>query len=220
MVGELALRYDPTDQRLDVFPGSDDSTRTVTVARARNGATGATARATAWGNPVTLTPDDRPMAAIDGDPTTAWRVGAVDDPVGERLVIDIDAPVTTSSVTLLQPTTLSRNRWMTAARLHFSDSEGRPTAPPVDVVLDDRSRDAAGGGQVVGFDQRTFQRLEVEVVATNVGELPRYDGQSSVGLAEVGIDGVATIELVRPPTDSCSDADGFAPWRGTDSCTW
>lgn len=201
MVGELALRYDPTDQRLDVFPGSDDSTRTVTVARARNGATGATARATAWGNPVTLTPDDRPMAAIDGDPTTAWRVGAVDDPVGERLVIDIDAPVTTSSVILLQPTTLSRNRWMTAARLHFSDSEGRPTAPPVDVELDDRSRDAASGGQVVGFDRRTFQRLEVEVVATNVGELPRYDGQSSVGLAEVGIDGVATIELVRPPTD-------------------
>lgn len=201
MVGELALRYDPTDQRLDVFPGTDDSTRTVTVVRPRNGSIGATARATAWGNPVTLTPDDRPLAAIDGDPTTAWRVGAVDDPVGERLVIDLDTPVTTDAVTLLQPTTLSRNRWMTAVRLHFADDTGQPTSAPVNVVLDDRSRDADGGGQVVAFDPRTFQRLEVEVVATNVGRLPRYDGQSSVGLAEVGIDGVATIELVRPPTD-------------------
>lgn len=197
--GEEPLGYDPTDQRLDVFGTDDDDTRSVTVVVARDGAVAATAQATAWGNPITLTPDDRPMAALDGDPTTAWRVGAIADPVGERLIVDLDEPVTTDAVTLLQPTTLSRNRWITEARLTFSD--GGSAAGSLDVTLDDSSRDAAGGGQRLEVDQRTFDRLEVEVLATNVGPQYRYDGQSAVGIAEVGIDGVASLELVRPPVD-------------------
>jgi arabinofuranan 3-O-arabinosyltransferase len=197
--GEESLRYDPTDQRLDVFPGSGDDTRTVTVVRPRDGAIAASARATAWGNPITLTPDDRPMAALDGDPTTAWRVGAIDDPVGERLVIDLTAPVTTDRLTLLQPTTLSRNRWITEARIFLRNGDGPTTT--VTAPLTDASRDPQAGGEVITFPATTFDHVEIEVVATNVGPRIRYDGQSSVGFAEVGIDGVATIELVRPPTD-------------------
>jgi len=200
--GEQTLTYDPTDQRLDVFPGAGDDTRSVTVVRASPGKIKATAQATAWGNPVTLTPDDRPMAALDGDPTTAWRVGAVDDPIGERLVIELAEPVTTDQVTLLQPTTLSRNRWITGARLHlFEPGNAADPASSIDVVLDDTSRDATVGGQTFTFPTSSFERLEIEITATNTGRRPRYDGQSGVGLAEVTIDGVAGVELVRTPVD-------------------
>ena len=46
---------------------------------------GATVTATDYGNPVTYTPDDRPANAMDGDPQSAWRVGALADPTGEQL---------------------------------------------------------------------------------------------------------------------------------------
>lgn len=202
MAGEQPLTYDPTDQRLEIFGDASDDTRSVTVVQARPGDVVATARATAWGNPVTLTPDDRPMAALDGDPTTAWRVGAVDDPIGERLVIELGDTVQADTVTVLQPTTLSRNRWITTATLHFSDSTN-PAAgtTSVPVTFDDASRDAAGGGQNLSVGNQTFDTLAVEITGTNVGRLPRYDGQSGVGLAVVGIEGVSTVELVRTPID-------------------
>ena len=207
---EVPLGYDPTDQRLDVFPGSNDDTRTVTVVRPRDGLVVATARASAWGNPITLTPDDRPMVALDGDPTTAWRVGAIDDPRGERLVIDLGDPVTTDAIALLQPTTLTRNRWITSVRLTQSvpgASGGFDQVASSVVDLDDLSRDptagdpAVGPGQVVPVAPVPFTRLEIEILDTNVAPRPRYDGLSGVGFAEVGIPGVGTIETVRPPVD-------------------
>jgi arabinofuranan 3-O-arabinosyltransferase len=188
MAGEEALVYDPGDQRLEVFPGATDDAFTVAVQRG-----GATVRATGYGNPVTLTPNDRPVLALDGDPNTAWRVGDAEDPRGQELVIDFDDPVTTDRVRLLQPQRGIRNRWVTEARLHFDDGS------TVDVALDEGSR--VEPGQVVTFPERTFTGLEVEVTATDVSPRPRYDGISAVGFAEVDVDGIRVEELIRPPVD-------------------
>ncbi len=179
--------YDPTDQRLEVFPDQTSADQTVSEQRG-----GVVVTATAYGNPITYTADDRPANALDGDPSSSWRVGAIDNPVGERLIIDIDHPVTTDHVQLLQPIKLFRNRWITRARLHFDDQ------PPIDVDLTDASRTEPG--QTVTFPEKTFHRLEIEVLDTNVAPRPRYDGFSGVGFAEVGIDGVRVDELIRPPT--------------------
>ncbi|HEY5154524.1 MAG TPA: alpha-(1-_3)-arabinofuranosyltransferase family protein, partial [Acidimicrobiales bacterium] len=92
--GEVAP-YDPTDQRLELFPEAGDDAYTVSVQRGN-----AVVTATNYGNPVTYTPDDRPANALDGDPLSAWRVGAIDDPIGERLVIDLAQPVTTDHIQL------------------------------------------------------------------------------------------------------------------------
>ncbi len=194
MAGESPLRYDPGDQRLALFPGAGDDAYTVTEQRG-----GATLRATGYGNPVTLTPNDRAALAMDGDPLTAWRVGAVDDPTGQRLVIDLAHPTTADHLTLLQPQTLLRNRWITKARLHFSDGTH------ADVDLDETSR--VGSGQTVTFPEHTFDGLQIEILQTDIGKRPRYDGLSSVGFAEVTIPGVQPVdELVRPPTDLLDQA--------------
>ena len=196
--GEEPPGYDPTDQRLEVFPTSGDDAATVTVLRPRSEpgiTTGARVTATDYGNPITYTPDDRPALALDGDLDTAWRAGALGDPVGERLVIELDEPVTVGSVNLVQPLTLERNRWITDLRLHFDDGSS------VDVALDERSRDEDGSGQDVGFAPRQITRLELEVLGTNVGWRPRYEGLSGVGFAEVRVPGVGIEELVRPPMD-------------------
>ena len=185
--------YDPTDQRLEVFPDQTSANQTVSEQRG-----GVLVTATAYGNPITYTPDDRPANALDGDPSSSWRVGAIDNPVGERLSIDIDHPVTTDHIQLLQPITLFRNRWITRARLHFDDQ------PPVDIDLTDASRTQPG--QTVTFPERTFHHLEIEVLDTNVAPRPRYDGYSGVGFAEVGIDGVRVDEVIRPPIDLLSRA--------------
>ena len=190
--GEVAP-YDPTDQRLDVFPDAGDDAYTVSVQRGD-----ATVTATHYGNPVTYTPDDRPANALDGDPQTSWRVGAIDDPIGERLRIDLHQPTTTDHIRLLQPINLTRNRFITQARLWFDGKD------PMLVDLGPESR--AEPGQTVTFSNRTFSRVEIEVVTTNIPKRPRYDGLSGVGFAEVDVAGAHVDELIRPPVDLLSQA--------------
>ncbi|MFN8037859.1 MAG: alpha-(1-_3)-arabinofuranosyltransferase family protein [Acidimicrobiales bacterium] len=191
--GEKPLTYDPGDQRLEVFPGAGESDATVTEQQGS-----ATVTATAYGNPITYTPDDRPANALDGDPRTAWRVGAIDSPIGERLIIDLDQPVTTDHLSLLQPLTNVRNRWITDVKLHFG-KDGTAGASTADAQLGLESR--VEPGQTVTFPSRTFDHLEIEITGDDVGKRPRYDGLSGVGFAEVRIPGVSTTEVVRPPTD-------------------
>ena len=154
--------------------------------------------ATNYGNPVTYTPDDRPANALDGDPQTAWRVGAIDDPTGERLRIDLAQPTATDHIRVLQPINLTRNRFITEARLWFDGKD------PVTVDLGPESRTPPG--QTLTFPSRTFSRVEIEVVATNIPKRPRYDGLSGVGFAEVDVAGAHVDELVRPPVDLLGEA--------------
>lgn len=196
--GEEPLERDPADNRLQKFPDATDASFTISEQ-----AGGATVSASAYGNPVSYTPADRAAKAFDGDPSTAWRVGAFDEPRGEFLQIDLDEPVTTGAISL-QQSQRQGNRWITEVELSFDDGE------PLTVALDEVSRGGAPG-QTVTFDERTFSRLRVTITETNLPPMNRYVGVSDVGLAEVTIPGVApVIELIRPPTDLLSAAGGDA----------
>ncbi len=116
--GEERNDDDPNDKRLESFPGSDDSDRTVVEERG-----GIRATATSYGERAVYAPDQRPSNAVDGDPTTAWRVGGEDDPTGERLVLDLDPAVEADHVTLVQPNGSPDDRSLTQVRLHFGDGE-------------------------------------------------------------------------------------------------
>ncbi len=185
--GYEPLADDPTDARLDVFPTETSADRTVAQHRGVRAV-----RATAYGNPISYTPEDRPANALDGDLTSAWRVGAFADVVGERLRVDLVAPVQAGSVRLVQPLNGPRNRSITSARLHFDNGAA------VDVVLGPES--STPEGQIVNFSPRTFRRLDFEIRATDAGRYPKYDGYSGVGLAELDVSGVRVDEVVRLPT--------------------
>ena len=186
--GEEPLVADPADNRLEKFPGAGDESFTLSEQRG-----GATLSASAYGNPVSYTPSDRAARAMDGDPSTAWRVAAFDEPRGEFLEVEFDEPVTAAGFNLLQRQPTS-NRWITEVELSFDDAD------PLTVGLGAASLEEPG--QFLEFGQRTFQKLRVTITDSNVGRLDRYIGFSDVGIAELTIDGVGPVsEVIRPPTD-------------------
>jgi arabinofuranan 3-O-arabinosyltransferase len=191
------MAYDPTDQRIELFPDESTDMQTVTESRVPPGAVaGVVATASAYGNPITFTPDDRPMNAVDDDPQSAWRVGAIAQVDGEFLELQLDRPVTTDHLRLLQPINLDRSRWLTKVQLTFSSPDGSSNET---VVLSDASRSEPG--QVVSFPSRTFTALRITLLDTNFGERNDFEGAGGVGFAEVRIPGVGAAEVVRPPTD-------------------
>ncbi|HEX6569510.1 MAG TPA: alpha-(1-_3)-arabinofuranosyltransferase family protein, partial [Acidimicrobiales bacterium] len=184
------LRPDPTDNRLPLFP--DAETDAMTLAEERGEVE---ANATTYGNPITFTSEERASLAVDGDTDTAWRTGAFSDARGERIELDLAGSVTTDHITLVQPTSGSRNRFITEARLRFDGGS------PMDVDLVQESRDVPG--QRVSFPERTFESLSIEILADSAGYVPRYAGQSSLGFAEIviGDEPPRQDEAITLPTD-------------------
>ncbi len=188
MAGEQALEHDVGDARLDVFPTAGDDSFTVAVQRG-----GATVQASAYGNPVSYTPGDRAFFAVDGDPRTAWKVGAFSEVEGEYLRLTTDEPVTADHVGLTQPLSSDINRWITEVELRFDGGN------PVRVDLTEASRTEPG--QVVDFPERTFSELEIEILGDTIGYRPKLAGVSAVGFSEIDLEGIRLEELIRPPVD-------------------
>lgn len=182
------LRDDPADRRLPLFeerPGTASVSEHV----------GVSARATSYGGSDRYVPAHRPVQAVDGDATTAWRVD-VEDPRGERLELTSDEAIETTALTVLQPADVGR--WITAVDLRFDGGNA------VRVVLDERSR--SGAGQSIRIDERAFEQLSIEITGVE-GTAGR-----EVGLAEVGLGVPPTSEYVRMPQDLL-DAGGFRTLR-------
>jgi arabinofuranan 3-O-arabinosyltransferase len=186
--GEEPLVYRPGDQRLDLFPGADDDSYTVTEQQGD-----ARVFATGYGNIGTLTPNDRAAGALDGDPLTAWRAGDGGDARGERLIIEAVEPVTADHLEILQPQNGVRTRHITQVQLTFDGGE------PMVVDLDDTS--LVEPGQRVEFPSRTFSTLDIELLADTAGDRSLFFGQSGVGIAEVRVAGLQVREVIRPPVD-------------------
>lgn len=188
--GESALETDLTDNRLPIFPDATDDAATVSEYRG-----GVSARATAYGNPVTYTPENRAANAVDDDSRTAWSVGGFSPVDGERIELRYTEPRTTDRATLTQANTGVQNRWITSVRLRFDGGE------PTDLDLDASSR--ATPGQTITFGERRFSTLSIEVLDTDVGRRDRYDNLSAVGFADIrlGAGDRRLDEVIRLPRD-------------------
>lgn len=190
------LETDAGDNRLPIFPDAGSESQTV-VDRAGD----VDAEASSYGNPITFSPEERAILAVDGDPQTAWRTGAFVSTTGERLELTLRRPATADRLRLLQPIKGPATRFITKVRLHFDDGTD------VDVDVTEQSRTQPG--QTVTLPSRlTFQSFEIEILEDSKGVLPRYAGQSSVGFAEVEVlaDDEPPLntrlqEAVRLPTD-------------------
>ncbi len=218
--GEQALVPDPFDAPLPVFPGVGDNAYTVAE---ESGGGVAVVRASGYGNNVTYDPGSRPDLAVDGNPGTAWEVGAFTDVDGQFLQVNLSKPVTTGTITLTQPytphipappgektppgpVTVAGQRWITRVRLSFGD--GRP-----DVVVNLGAQSRSANGQRVTFPARTFGSLRITIEATNIART-RTVGTNGVGFSEVQIGGNPSAapvvdEILRLPTDLL-DAAGLS----------
>jgi arabinofuranan 3-O-arabinosyltransferase len=196
--GEKPLVHDASDARLDVFPGAGDNSYTVTEQR------GAKVQASAYGNNISYTPEDRPARAMDGDLRTAWKVGDFGAVEGEHIRVTLDHPLTTDHIDLVQPLYGDRNRWITKATLRLDDGH------EITTNLGDASRTDAG--QTVPFPRRTVKSFDITVDETNLGKRPSYSGVSGVGFAEIRIrddtpaaQDVHLEEVTRMPVDLTRD---------------
>ncbi len=190
------LRVDPADERLPVF-GTTGAPATVAVQEGP-----VRAHATAYGEPFAYRPEDRPVMAIDGDPTTAWVVGDRADPRGEQIRLDVDAPI--DHLTLVQPTGAADQRHL--AR--------------VSVAVDDRAPDRRRSRRAVAVrptGQRvdlapTTDRSTVTITILDVASPTAVLGPAlaAVGFAEIDTGLGPTVEVVRPPADA-ADVLAAAP---------
>jgi len=193
--GESPLVYDPTDNRLDVFPDLEDrpgiavdDTRTVSIDVGPM-----TVSASAYGNPVTYTNDDRAYFAVDGDPTTAWVVAAFAEPRGEYLRLEYPDVTTISEFTLVQ-TLAKTNRHVTEVALN---ADGREVGR---FALDADSLTLAG--QRIELPQPTTARVwDLVITDVDLSRRATYPGVSPVGFAEVGMGPRPrpVIEQIRTP---------------------
>src|SRR5262249_38712700 len=156
------------DQRLEIFPGTSDATKTVTVMSGVK-----TVQASRYGQPVFgYATEERASQALDNDLHTAWKVGGANGKiVGEKIQVVLDHPITTDHVNLVQPIYGPRGRWISEAKLSFDggNSVDRPLLPA--------SRDEAGGGQTVRFPRRTFRTFTI-----TIQKLATFQGKRAVGL--------------------------------------
>ncbi len=112
----------------------------------------------------------------------------------------------------MQPLVGPTRRYLTQVQLSFDGGA------PITVDLGEASRTAAG--QTVTFPSRTFNRLDITIADTNVGDESAQPFSNSVGFSEIrleddapGSQPVHADEIVRMPTDLVDAAGSAASAR-------
>ena len=149
--------------------------------------------ASGYGNPVSLTPEDRPAEAFDANTETAWSVAAFSNAQGDWLQVRLDQPVTTNHINLSQVLGSTVNRWITKATLSFDAKHA------LTVDLGKSSRTAAG--QAISFPKRSFNTLRITIDDTTWSGRRSMLAASGVGFSEVRIPGVSVSETIKMPSD-------------------
>ena len=190
--GEQPLVSNPAEQPLAIFENQSPSTQTVLQVQGIR-----SVQASGYGNAVANAPEDQPLNAVDGNPLTAWTVGAFSDPRGQYLKVQFLKPTRVSQVTLLQPQTGPRNRAITHATLTFSNGTEVPVA---------LGPSSLSTGQTVRFPARLSSSLTV-TITDMTGSKTDLSGYSGVGFAEVSVPGVGPVtSTLRMPTDLLAGA--------------
>ena len=176
-----------------MFEDTDASTQTVAIQTGP-----VTARVSAYGEVFAYRPEDRAAMAIDGDPSTAWRVADRFDAVGEFIELTAESPIDTIDV--LQPIDGSSgaapNRWITAVDVSVDGAQ------PVRLALDDTSRSSPGQTLALPAAGTTVRlAIAATAAAPGSGDGLVATGLDAVGFAEIDAGLGPTVEVTRPPTD-------------------
>ncbi len=205
------------DQRLELFP-ADEATQTVALQVGP-----VTATASSYGEPFAYRPEDRAVFAIDGDPSTAWRVADHGDPVGERIRLQVRDEATDDAITslrLVQPTPAAGGRTIATISVVV---EGEA---PIEVALDDSSLSA--DGQTIEIPPLSAGgAVTIEITGIVPGQFPLAASLAGVGFSEIDLGLGPTTEIIRVPTDGLAALDADTPlalvftrWRTEPSDPW
>ena len=159
-----------------------------------------------YGNDLQFLPEDRAAVALDGDTQTAWQTSAFADPVGQWWQVDLDHPVTTDHVNLLQVVNGSPTRWITKATLTFDGDR------KLEVALNPSSRSQSGTGQTITFP-KTFSSLRITIDQTSEDTSANPATLPGSGSPRCGIPGVTAREFVALPEDMLTSARVRHPHR-------
>jgi hypothetical protein len=165
-------------------PFGDIDQRVQTTAELGGGVAAVTAPASPQ---VTQHPDQRPFAAVDGDPSTAWIADRALVPSRHTLTVRFAAPRDVASVRLLP----------------YSDSRGVVKA----VTVNGRRFAVRRGWNTLRLDLHGVSSLDVHLATVTK---PRHAQAGAGGIRELAIPRVRATETLRPPT---SVEDGL---RGSD----
>ncbi len=197
--GEQPIRHDPLDNRLPAFDFDAiaagtvpvDDVRTVSEQRGP-----VAAQASAHGNPVTYTNDDRPYNALDGSLDTAWVVAAFSEAIGEQLRLTLTEPAVVESMLLVQAQGRSQRHTVESDR-HITEIEVRVDGgDPLTITLDERSRSPGGQRVPLGVAASV---IDIEITGTNIGRRVAYAGVAPVGFAEIDLGLGPVLEVIRTP---------------------
>lgn len=201
------LEEDATDNRLPRFPDRGSDVQTVTIQEGR-----VHVEASSYGNPITYAADDRAALALDGDLDTAWATAAFSDARGERIRITPDEPIDLDHLVVNQLSEDRAERMIERIRIDVGDGS------PIEADLDQSSR--TDTGQRIDLGRRTATRVEITILADDLGDVRRYGNAGPIGFAEIrlGDDAPTIDEIVRVPTDlvdAAANAPGIADTRTT-----
>jgi arabinofuranan 3-O-arabinosyltransferase len=178
---------DPFDSPLSLFPHAPANAQTTTTLHGIESVT-----ASSYGSPVQYFNEERPAAAIDGDPSTAWTMSQY--PAGQWWQIKLASPVTSDSINLSQLITPRPRQLITKVYLSFDRSY------PVITDLGLASQSVAG--QTIRFSNRTFSSLRITIIGSAPTRYHVNAGyQNFTGFSEIRIPGVDAQETVVMPED-------------------
>jgi hypothetical protein len=181
------LTSDPFDSPINLFPKAPADAQSTTTF---NGI--AWVEASSYGSPTQYYNDERPAAALDGDPATAWEDTVF--PEGQWWSVEFTKPRTEDSINLSQLLMAHPRQVITSVTLTFD------YANPVTVQLGPASQTAAG--QTITFAPRTFTNLRITIDNSHPTKYHVVAGyQNPVGFSEVRIPGVNAEETVAMPQD-------------------
>ena len=180
---------DAGDQRLPVF--STDDPDHQTVARLDGGLV---VQGSTYGEPFAFLPEARAAMAVDGDPSTAWRIGQRWDPIGESITVE---GATTDELVLLQAQG-------DALRLMITSVDIAVDGDVKHVELGPESLTSPGQAVTVKHGS------DVTITITGLGLRPGAPetGELWVGFAELG---PVAQEWVHPPTTALEGAPPDSP---------
>ncbi|MEQ1787052.1 MAG: alpha-(1-_3)-arabinofuranosyltransferase family protein, partial [Acidimicrobiales bacterium] len=172
---------DESDARLspagETVPGSQSVAQHRGVARVWT---------TAYGEPASLLPEERPANAFDGDVRTAWRSERTNDGTPRILSLDAGRSVDADHLVLVPP----RDRIATVATTRARITLDGARTFDVEVSAAEASDP---DGLRVELDGEPFRTVDIEVLATE-------PSLGRAGFAEVEIPGVRLEEVVQLPT--------------------